>query len=93
MDVDIPIGLMTCVTGVSGSGKSGLISNTLYPIIAARLNGTTQRRMGPYRSIEGLEHLDRVVEIEQSPIGRTPRSNPATYTGVFKPIREFIFKY
>ncbi|CAN7948125.1 unnamed protein product, partial [Ixodes hexagonus] len=90
VDVDIPIGLMTCVTGVSGSGKSSLISDTLYPIISARLNGTTQRRMGPYRSIEGLENLDKVVEIDQSPIGRTPRSNPATYTGVFTPIRELF---
>ncbi|MFW0072492.1 MAG: excinuclease ABC subunit UvrA [Coxiella-like endosymbiont] len=91
VDVNIPISLMTCVTGVSGSGKSSLISNTLYPIMAARLNGTTtQRHMCHYRSIEGLEHLDKVVEIDQSPIGRTPRSNPATYTGVFAPIRELF---
>ena len=90
VDVNIPIGLITCVTGVSGSGKSSLISDTLYPIITAQLNRATQRRICYYRSIEGLEHLDRVVEIDQSPIGRTPRSNPATYTGVFTPIRELF---
>ena len=90
MDVNIPIGLITCVTGVSGSGKSSLISDTLCPIVTSRLNGATKRRAGPYKSIEGLEHLDKVIEIDQSPIGRTPRSNPATYTGVFTPIRELF---
>lgn len=92
VDVDIPISLMTCVTGVSGSGKSSLISDTLYPITAAWLNKTApiQRRVSHYRSIEGLEYLNRVVEIDQSPIGRTPRSNPATYTGVFTLIRELF---
>ena len=76
--------------GVSGSGKSSLISDTLYPIIAARLNRTTQRRIGPHRCIKGLQHLDKVGEIDQSPIGRTPRSNLATYTSVFTPIRELF---
>ncbi len=90
VNVNIPIGLMTCVTGVSGSGKSSLISDTLYSIIVSRLNGGTQRPMGPYKSIKGLEYLDKIVEIDQSPIGRTPRSNPATYTGVFTPIRELF---
>ncbi|WP_267257058.1 excinuclease ABC subunit UvrA [Coxiella endosymbiont of Ornithodoros maritimus] len=90
VDVDIPIGSMTCITGVSGSGKSSLISDTLYPIVASRLNGATQRRIGPYQSISGLEYLDKVVEIDQSPIGRTPRSNPATYTGIFMPVRELF---
>ncbi|MBW5802817.1 excinuclease ABC subunit UvrA [Coxiella endosymbiont of Ornithodoros amblus] len=90
VDVDIPIGSMTCITGVSGSGKSSLISDTLYPIVASRLNGATQRRTGPYQSISGLEYLDKVVEIDQSPIGRTPRSNPATYTGVFMSVRELF---
>lgn len=88
--VEIPIGLMTCVTGVSGSGKSSLISDTLYPLTALHLNGTTQRRIGEHESISGLDHLDKVVEIDQSPIGRTPRSNPATYTGLFTPIRELF---
>ena len=91
VDVNIPIGLITCVTGVSGSGKSSLISDTLYPIVASRLNGATKRHTaGPYKSIKGLQHLDKVIEINQSPIGRTPRSNPATYTGVFTPIRELF---
>lgn len=90
VDVDIPIGLMTCITGVSGSGKSSLISDTLYPLVAARLNDATQRPIGAHRSISGLENLDKVVEIDQSPIGRTPRSNPATYTGLFTPIRELF---
>ncbi len=90
VDINIPIGLMTCVTGVSGSGKSSLISDTLYSIVVSQLNGATQRRVGPYKSIKGLEYLDKVVEIDQSPIGRTPRSNPATYTGIFTPIRELF---
>ena len=90
IDIDIPLGLMTCVTGVSGSGKSSLITHTLYPVVAEHLNGSTQRRVGPHRSIKGLEHLDKIVDINQSPIGRTPRSNPATYTGLFTPIRELF---
>jgi len=90
IDVDIPIGLMTCITGVSGSGKSSLINDTLYPVSAYRLNSAGQRQTGPHKSIEGLEHLDKVVDIDQSPIGRTPRSNPATYTGLFTPIRDLF---
>lgn len=86
----LPIGLMTCVTGVSGSGKSTLINNTLYPLAATRLNKATTLTAQPYGSIEGLEYLDKVVDIDQSPIGRTPRSNPATYVGVFTAIRELF---
>ena len=86
----IPLGLFTCVTGVSGSGKSTLINGTLYPIAATALNGATTLEVAPYEEIEGLEHLDKVVDIDQSPIGRTPRSNPATYTGIFTPIRELF---
>ena len=86
----IPIGLFTCITGVSGSGKSTLINNTLYPISASKLNGATTLNPAPYDSIEGMEHLDKVVDIDQSPIGRTPRSNPATYTGIFTPVRELF---
>ena len=88
--VDIPMGLFTCVTGVSGSGKSTLINQTLYPIISRALNGTSSVNPKPYDGIEGLENLDKVVAIDQSPIGRTPRSNPATYTGLFTPIRELF---
>ena len=88
--VDIPLGLMTCVTGVSGSGKSTLINGTLFPITAKALNGAMSLSPAPYESISGLEHLDKVVDIDQSPIGRTPRSNPATYTGLFTPIRELF---
>jgi len=88
--LDIPTGLFTCVTGVSGSGKSTLINQTLYPIISRALNGTSTISPKPYDDIEGLEHLDKVVAIDQSPIGRTPRSNPATYTGLFTPIRELF---
>jgi len=86
---EFPLGLMTCVTGVSGSGKSTLINDTLYRILARELNGSSVMP-APYTGIEGLEHLDQVVDIDQSPIGRTPRSNPATYTGVFTPIRELF---
>ena len=86
----IPAGLFTCVTGVSGSGKSTLINHTLYPIAARRLNNATAIVPKPFREIVGLEHLDKVVDIDQSPIGRTPRSNPATYTGLFTPIRELF---
>jgi len=90
VDIYIPIGLMTCVTGVSGSGKSTLINRTLYPVAATELNKATTLKAGPHRNIAGLEHLDKVVDIDQSPIGRTPRSNPATYTGLFTPIRELF---
>jgi len=85
----IPVGLLTCVTGVSGSGKSTLINHTLYPHMARHLYGSTRER-APLKSIDGLEHFDKVVDIDQSPIGRTPRSNPATYTGLFTPIRELF---
>ena len=84
-----PVGLFTCVTGVSGSGKSTLINDTLYRLAARELNGATAAP-SPYGSIEGLDHFDKVVDIDQSPIGRTPRSNPATYTQVFTPIRELF---
>ena len=89
VDVDIPVGLLTCITGVSGSGKSTLINDTLYLIAAAELNGAATEP-APCQSIEGLQHFDKVVDIDQSPIGRTPRSNPATYTGLFTPIRELF---
>lgn len=88
--VEIPIGLMTCVTGVSGSGKSTLMNQTLYPIVALRLNGATSLKQSEFSDIKGLEQLDKVVDIDQSPIGRTPRSNPATYTNMFTPIREIF---
>lgn len=88
--VSIPIGLMTCVTGVSGSGKSTLINGTLYPHAATVLNGATTLTPEPCASIEGLDLLDKVIDIDQSPIGRTPRSNPATYTGIFTPVRELF---
>jgi len=90
VDLDIPLGLLTCITGVSGSGKSTLINNTLYPLMATALNGATTLEAAAYDSIEGVELLDKVVDIDQSPIGRTPRSNPATYTGIFTPIRELF---
>ncbi|MDA9050010.1 excinuclease ABC subunit UvrA [Pseudomonadales bacterium] len=90
VNLNIPIGLMTCVTGVSGSGKSTLINGTLYPIAAKALNGATNPQTAPFDSIDGIEHLDKVVDIDQSPIGRTPRSNPATYTNIFTPIRELF---
>lgn len=90
VDLQIPVGLMTCVTGVSGSGKSTLINETLYPLAHQQLNGADGHSVEPYREIVGLDHLDKVVDIDQSPIGRTPRSNPATYTGIFTPIRELF---
>ena len=86
---EIPLGLFTCVTGVSGGGKSTLLVDTLYKAVARRLNGASEAP-APYDRIEGLEHLDKVIDIDQSPIGRTPRSNPATYTGAFTPIREWF---
>lgn len=90
VNLEIPVGLFTCITGVSGSGKSTLINNTLLPITATALNGATTLEVAPYDSFDGLQHLDKVVDIDQSPIGRTPRSNPATYTGLFTPIRELF---
>ncbi|BAO43335.1 excinuclease ABC subunit UvrA [Thiolapillus brandeum] len=87
--LEIPVGLFTCVTGVSGSGKSTLINDTLYPLTANELNRASHT-VAPYDRIKGLEHFDKVVDIDQSPIGRTPRSNPATYTGLFTPIRELF---
>jgi len=86
---EIPLGLFTCVTGVSGGGKSTLLVDTLYRALARRLNGASEAP-APHERIEGLEHLDKVIDIDQSPIGRTPRSNPATYTGAFTPIREWF---
>ncbi len=92
VDVEFPLGLFICVTGVSGSGKSSLISETLYPAVMRQLHSQTRMRPGPHDAIEGLEHIDKVIDIDQSPIGRTPRSNPATYTGLFAPIREIFAK-
>ena len=91
VDVDIPLGTFTVVTGVSGSGKSSLINEVLYKALAAELNGA-RARAGKHDGIDGLEHLDKVIAIDQSPIGRTPRSNPATYTGLFGDIRELFSK-
>ncbi|EJD6040607.1 excinuclease ABC subunit UvrA [Morganella morganii] len=88
--LNLPVGLFTCITGVSGSGKSTLINDTLFPIAQTQLNGATTVTPAPYKSVEGLEHFDKVIDIDQSPIGRTPRSNPATYTGVFTPVRELF---
>jgi excinuclease ABC subunit A len=90
LDVEIPLGLLTCITGVSGSGKSTLINETLFPLAATALNKATTLHPAPHREISGLAHLDKCVDIDQSPIGRTPRSNPATYTGIFTPIRELF---
>ena len=90
INLTLPIGLFTCITGVSGSGKSTLINHTLYPIAATKLNHASTLTPGPFESITGLELLDKVVDIDQSPIGRTPRSNPATYTGIFTPVRELF---
>ncbi len=89
VDLTLPLGLLTCVTGVSGSGKSTLINNTLYPLAANTLNKANQD-VAPYQHIRGLEQLDKVIDINQSPIGRTPRSNPATYTGLFTTIRDLF---
>ncbi|HAI24753.1 MAG TPA: excinuclease ABC subunit UvrA, partial [Alcanivorax sp.] len=89
-ELKLPLGLFTCVTGVSGSGKSTLINHTLYPLAATTLNKATTLKASPHERLEGLEHLDKVVDIDQSPIGRTPRSNPATYTGIFTPVRELF---
>lgn len=89
IDCSVPLGTLTCVTGVSGSGKSSLVNEILYKRLASELNGA-KTRAGAHDSIEGIEHLDKVIAIDQSPIGRTPRSNPATYTGVFGDIRELF---
>jgi len=89
VDLEIPAGLFTCITGVSGSGKSTLINDTLYHIAANELNGASHT-VSPYREVRGIELFDKVVDIDQSPIGRTPRSNPATYTGLFTPLRELF---
>lgn len=91
VDVTFPLGKMICVTGVSGSGKSTLINETLYPILNQYIYKSVQVPM-PYKSVEGLEHIDKIIDIDQSPIGRTPRSNPATYTGVFSEIRNLFAK-
>lgn len=90
VNLEIPVGLFTCITGVSGSGKSTLINDTLFPLAQNALNRAEKTDFAPYKSIEGLEYFDKVIDINQSPIGRTPRSNPATYTGVFTPIRELF---
>lgn len=90
VELTLPLGLFICVTGVSGSGKSTLINSTLMPIAARELNHATTLTPAPYEHIEGLDQLDKVIDIDQSPIGRTPRSNPATYTGIFTPIRELF---
>ncbi|MEJ2378080.1 MAG: excinuclease ABC subunit UvrA, partial [Pseudolabrys sp.] len=89
IDAEIPLGLFTCVTGVSGGGKSTLLIDTLYNAVARKLNGASLAP-APHDRIEGLEHIDKIIDIDQSPIGRTPRSNPATYTGAFTPIREWF---
>ncbi|WP_097462375.1 excinuclease ABC subunit UvrA [Mangrovitalea sediminis] len=90
VDLRLPVGLFVCITGVSGSGKSTLINGTLYPIAATQLNKASTLPHQPFDSIHGMEHFDKVIDIDQSPIGRTPRSNPATYTGLFTPIRELF---
>nr|WP_233588847.1 excinuclease ABC subunit UvrA [Legionella septentrionalis] len=90
VEVSIPLGVMTCITGVSGSGKSSLINDTLFPLAANKLNRASMQMVGKVQEIQGLELCDKVIDIDQSPIGRTPRSNPATYTGLFTPIRELF---
>ncbi len=90
VDLKLPVGIFTCITGVSGSGKSTLINRTLYPLAATELNRATTLKADPYKEVKGLHHFDKCIDINQSPIGRTPRSNPATYTGMFTPIRELF---
>ncbi len=89
VSLELPVGLLTCVTGVSGSGKSTLVNDTLYPALSRHLYGS-QTDPAPHEAIHGLEHFDKVISVDQAPIGRTPRSNPATYTGVFTPIRDLF---
>lgn len=89
IDVEIPLGIFTCVTGVSGSGKSSLVNQILYKRLAKELN-RAKTKPGLHKDIEGFEQLDKIIAIDQSPIGRTPRSNPATYTGVFDQIRDLF---
>lgn len=89
IDVKIPIGLFTCITGVSGSGKSSLVIDTLYKALAQKFYHSKEKA-GKYKEMKGLHYLDKVIDIDQSPIGRTPRSNPATYTGIFNNIRELF---
>jgi len=91
INVSFPLEVFTCITGVSGSGKSSLISETLYPVLSNTLN-KSRMDIGKFKSIEGMENLDKVIAVDQSPIGRTPRSNPATYIGAFTPIRELFSK-
>ena len=88
INVDIPLGKLVVVTGVSGSGKSSLVTDTLFPLLNNIIN-RSHLEVGPYKELMGIEAIDKVVNIDQNPIGRTPRSNPATYTGIFTPIREF----
>ena len=90
VQLNLPVGLLTCVTGVSGSGKSTLINGTLYPLAATVLNGATTLRAAAHADCSGLDYFDKCIDIDQSPIGRTPRSNPATYTGIFTPVRELF---
>ncbi|MEO2005247.1 MAG: ATP-binding cassette domain-containing protein, partial [Candidatus Poribacteria bacterium] len=90
IDLTIPLGTFTAVTGVSGSGKSSLIEETVYPILARKLNAAQSRQAGPHSAVDGLQHLDKVINIDQKPIGETPRSNPATYTDVFTDIRRLF---
>ncbi len=90
IDIEIPLGCFIAVTGVSGSGKSTLINRTLYPALVNKINKSSTMHSAPFKSLEGYEHIDKVIDIDQSPIGRTPRSNPATYTGVFTPIRDLF---
>ena len=90
ISLKIPVGLFTCITGVSGSGKSTLINGTLFPVAATALNKATTMKAAAHETISGLGHLDKCIDINQSPIGRTPRSNPATYTGIFTPVRELF---
>ncbi|MCC6696273.1 MAG: ATP-binding cassette domain-containing protein, partial [Candidatus Hydrogenedentes bacterium] len=92
IDVEIPLGIFTCITGVSGSGKSSLINETLFPAAQRSVYDAPRARPGKHDRIDGLQHIDKVIDIDQSPIGRTPRSNPATYTGLFSPIREIFSK-
>ncbi|MCH7667285.1 MAG: excinuclease ABC subunit UvrA, partial [Acidobacteria bacterium] len=92
IDVEIPLGLFVCITGVSGSGKSTLINETLYPAAMRALHGSMRLKPGKHERIDGLEHIDKIIDIDQSPIGRTPRSNPATYTGLFSPVRDIFVR-